>query len=187
MGIVNKEDVIAWDDSGKIICTDCGEIVGIWHYTIGQCLPGIFESNEIKLATTGLPRKVKPAVWFSTNPVWEETARKLHIDEEGKVHFGTKETTHIMGGGLIRIEVFPEAAPYIWKDYKRMSGKSKVFLKALESAAREQGANPEEWRVSFKPVSKEEWLNVEIWDSKTDEWIDLMEAYEKERSVIRWA
>jgi len=156
-----------------------GQLMCVWHYTIAQWLPGILESNKIELTTAGLPRKVKPAVWFSINPVWEETANKMYYDTSGNLQMGTKETTHFGGGGLIRIEVFPDSAPYNWEDYKRISGASKKFLKGLELAAREGGADPKEWRVSFKPVPREEWIAVEAWDSKVKKWIDFMEAYEK--------
>ncbi|NQT56178.1 MAG: hypothetical protein HQ551_08120 [Desulfobacteraceae bacterium] len=132
-----------------------------------------------------VPKKVKAAVWFSTNPIWEETANKKYLDSDGNIHSGTKEITHIIGGGLLRIEVFPEAAPYDWEDYKRKSGDKKRMLKGLDTVARKMGADPEEWRVSFKPVPREKWITVEVWDSISKKWVDFMEAYTKAEKAAK--
>ena len=142
----------------------------IWHYTDVRYLPLIFESKKIKLAKAFFPEGVKAAVWFSTNPVWEETANKMYRGPEVTSYYkGTKETTYILGAGLARIRISRKAAPYTWEDYKRMSGITRGLFEALEDAAREDGANPGEWRLNFEPVPIDKWLAVEVlnWDRQT--------------------
>ncbi|MBT3185746.1 MAG: hypothetical protein HN907_01565 [Nitrospina sp.] len=151
----------------------------IWHYTIGQHLSSILEEGKIKREAKVHAKKVyERVVWFSTNPVWEETANKIITGKDGNLPV-TKEITLFHGGGLARIEVFPEAAPYTWADYRRQSKSAKKYLDALESAALENGADPEEWRVSYKPVLKNKWLAIEAWDSKTQTWIDALKKCEE--------
>jgi hypothetical protein len=140
----------------------------LYHYTVADYLPAIFDSGKIKPAKAFLPKNARPAVWFSTNPVWEETANKMYMDENDRLHLGTKETTHILGGGLARIEIDPEAAPYTWADYRRKSREGERYLDALEKNA----GNPEEWRLSYKSIHRKKWKSVQVWDSIKDEWIE---------------
>ena len=87
-------------------------------------------------------------------------------DSNGRIRSLSKFETEVGGKGLVRIEVTPEAAPYTWDDFKRLSGGSEKVLRALVRAARKDGANPKEWRVSFEPVKVQDWLSIEIWDGK---------------------
>lgn len=147
----------------------------VYHYTIGAYLPPIIEAGELRPATAGVPSGERPAVWFSTNPEWEETANKMTARKvKGRVVFtmGTKESTLKAGGGLVRIAVRPEAAPLSWEDFRALSGVAKEHADSLEKAARDQGANPDEWRVSFDPVPRYEWIDVEVWSEGG--WISAM-------------
>jgi hypothetical protein len=145
----------------------------IWHYTVGVHLPGIMRSGEIRCATAFVPESEKPLVWFSTNPLWEETANKMYKDILGTLHEGNKETTAKIGEGLIRIEVSPDAAPYSWKDFKKKKMWTKKIIKGLEKAALKVGANPSQWRMSYYPVPKEKWIAVERWNPEKQTWEDF--------------
>jgi hypothetical protein len=135
----------------------------IWHYTVGQHLPKIVESKLIKIATIGV--REKPAVWLSTNPVWERTCNKLWQDSiTGKLRQLSKEETHLKGGGLVRIRIKPEAAPYNFQAFKRISKISNTAAKRLTEKAKLCGAKSQEWWVSFEPVPQSEWLDIEVWD-----------------------
>src|SRR5262249_47542259 len=128
-----------------------------WHYTVGHRLDSILRDGVIRPATAYVDPGEKAAVWFSVNPVWEETANKLVETSFGLVP-GTKETTHEMGGGLARIGVRPEVAPYDWDAFKALSGVTKKVARALYRAALAAGSRPGEWYVSFEPVLRERWL-----------------------------
>ena len=136
----------------------------IWHYTIKVRLDLILADRLIKPATAYLSPGEKPAVWFSSNQSWEETANKSYVDPDGSIHHGAKLTTHTRGGGLIRIGVDPETAPHDWQAFKSLSGINSKHAKGLYQAACQCGAHPGEWFVSFDPVSCDKWRAVEVFD-----------------------
>jgi hypothetical protein len=142
--------------------------VRVFHYTVGKRLLKILEDGEIKFATAFIGQKEKPVVWFSTNQEWEQTVNKGSQDKQGRIMGRTKEETEEMGKGLIRIEVAPQTAPYTWEDYKLNAGVDKNILSALEHTAKDQEADPREWRVSFETVKSDQWISIEKWDGK--EW-----------------
>jgi hypothetical protein len=144
-----------------------------YHYTTGENLIRILKSKTIKRATAYTPKKKQQAVWFSTNPVWEETANKDLWD--GKMRksldrFGTG----FYGKGLARIRVKDAAAPNNFQDYVRLSHVPLKMAHALVVAAQEHGANPSEWYVSFKPVGERDWVDVEMFDYPTKQWVSVL-------------
>jgi hypothetical protein len=138
----------------------------IFHYTVGIRLLKILEDQKIKCATAFIGKKEKPVVWFSTNQEWEKTANKMWNDKKGRLISLSKEETEELGNGLVRIEVTPETAPYTWEDYKQKARVDRRILSGLYKVAKDQGADPREWRVSFVPVKMENWLSVELWDGE---------------------
>jgi len=157
-----------------------------WHYTIGTKLVQIIKSGKILPATAGVRGKEKPVVWFSSREDWEPTANKLLVNETtGAFHSCTKEETHELGGGLVRIGVAPEIAGHDWKAFKQESGISRKVAHGLYNAAVSQGSRPGDWYVSFSPVPRSQWLAIELWDGsqwvpvKQDEWDDLLAKLEE--------
>jgi len=133
-----------------------------YHYTIGLKLPKIIESGYIKLATAEVDlSKEKPAVFFSIDKLWEPTANKA-LRKDGQLYFLTTDEMIKDYSPLIRIEVKPEAAPYKWDDYVRLSGIDKGLSKGLEKSATKNGSTTDHFFISFKPVTKEQWLSIQI-------------------------
>ncbi len=60
----------------------------------------ILRDGFIKPATAGLPPGERPAVWFSSNPVWEETANK-RAEFDGYLIPLNREQTALCGDGLM--------------------------------------------------------------------------------------
>ena len=142
----------------------------LWHYTCGDRLELIQKSGEIRPAIAGIEKGERPAVWFSSNPVWEETANKLLMDSlTGQVRSLTKQETHEYAGGLARIAVSPETAPINWDRFSSESGASTKMLAGLRKAAYSMGSRPSQWFVSFSSVRREKWLAIELWDG--EKWI----------------
>jgi len=134
-----------------------------WHYTVEAYLPKIIASGVILPATAGVPRGERPAVWTSSNVVWEETANKSYWNETtGMRCLGTKATTAARHG-LARIEVRPEAAPYDWPAFRALSGAAPKMAKSLAQAGVAHGANPYEWFVAFEGIEAADWLATEVW------------------------
>jgi len=135
-----------------------------WHYTIGDRLEGILVAGELRPATAGVPAGEKPCVWFSVNQDWEPTANKLGKDGFGVLQALTKEETHELGGGLVRIGVSPSTAPHDWRAYKRLSCVTRDEAKGLYDSAIARGSRPGDWFVSFSAVPRSQWLAIEVWD-----------------------
>ena len=150
----------------------------IWHYTTGHRFVEIVRSGEIIPATANVPAHERPVVWFSTDPHWEPTANKaLKDNNDGSIRDLSREETATHDGGLVRIEVGPETAPYRWADYKRMSGIFAAEAAGLVKAARRAGSDPCHWRVSFESVPRAKWIGVQVWFK--GQWISSEEAAEK--------
>jgi hypothetical protein len=135
-----------------------------WHYTLGQHFKSIKAEGLIKPATLHVPNGERAIVWFSTNSLWEQTARKGLETDDGQ-HWMTMQEMHQVCG-LVRIGVDPETAPYDWRDLKELSGMHPKMAGALYAKAIEIGSRPGEWRGTFDPVPKEKWLTVECWNGK---------------------
>jgi len=144
----------------------------IWHYTVGVRLRSILKDQMIEFATTGIRTGERPVVWATTSPKWEPTANKA-INRDGHNVFLDKRETTTHGEGLYRIEVMPEAVPYGWDEYKRLSNIDERMAKGLARVAREQGSNYRDWRVSFKPVAADQWLRIEFEVGHSDEWTEI--------------
>lgn len=139
----------------------------LFHYTTLGRFKFIEHDGLIKPATAYVKFNERPAVWFSTHPSWEPTASKL-IHTWGGVRRATIKQMIDNDGGLVRIEIAPETAPYCWREFKIRSGVSSKVIKGLVRAATEQGAKPSQWFVSFDPVPRDKWLAVEHWQGS--EW-----------------
>jgi hypothetical protein len=133
----------------------------IWHYTIGLKLAAILEAGELRPSTAGVPAGERPAVWFSRNPYWERTANKAWV-VAGRSYVLTREETEARGNGLVRFQVPPDAAPYDWEDFKRLSGASRLSIRQMERRAHDLLALSSEWRMTFDPVPQDKWMALEI-------------------------
>lgn len=139
----------------------------IWHYTVVERLQRILHEGELRPSSVGVPKKEKPALWFSSNPLWEPTANRLWKDIDGRVVRLSKDQTHVLGGGLARIGVAAEVAPHDWKSYKKASGITTDRAKRIYDEAIRIGARPGEWFAALEAVGSRQWLSVEVWDGET--------------------
>jgi hypothetical protein len=142
-----------------------------WHYTTGRAFISIVEFGWILPATAFVPKGEKPAVWFSLNQDWEQTANKGGLEEDGTRRTLTREETCERGGGLVRFGVAVEAVPCDWNGFKKRSGIRPETARCLAARGRACGADPNEWRVSFEPVPREQWVAVDVWDRATGAWV----------------
>ena len=154
----------------------------VFHYTVVNYLPAIFERKM--LMPTAKDSEKEQAVWFSTNPEWEETANKAYHSGDGIPIEGNKWDSYKIYGGLARIEVAPEIAPYNWEQYKKKSNIPMEKAQEIEAHAAKYNADPGEWRVSFEPVSKDNFLSIEVLDWDNQVWEDFMVAYEKTKKSL---
>lgn len=145
-------------------------ITKLWHYTIWNYLPSILESG-IKVATANVPTNEKPVVWLSKNQFWEETANKSYKNN-GKIYKGDMEDTRKLGGGLVRINVSRKISPITWNEFVEKKHIQKRHAWLLINAAKKDGANPDDWYVSFEGVETEDFLCIEYLNDE-NEWVDI--------------
>lgn len=133
-----------------------------WHYTVWhERMESIILCGKIVPAADYVPPGEAPAVWFSTNPLWEPTSDKVPGMKGSMIE-------NAEYGGLFRIEVAPKVAPYDWSAFREASGVDQRDADRMEVAALRVGSNPADWYVSFRPVLRADWLAIEHWDGQ--EW-----------------
>ncbi len=154
----------------------------VFHYTVVNFLPAIFERKM--LMPTAKAVREEQAVWFSTNPEWEESANKAYHSGDGIPIEGTKWDTYKIYGGLSRIEVSPDIATCNWEQYKKKSKISDEKSQEIEGLAAKCNADTKEWRASFEPVHKDNFISVEVLDWDRQVWEDYMVAYDKAKKEI---
>ena len=103
-----------------------------------------------------------PAVWLSTNEVWEHTASNMASVNGLPVQL-TKQQQYERFG-LARIEVLKLAGLISWEEFGIMSGVSKLSYDFMENLGRLKGAEPEEWWAYFQVIPADAWLRIEIWN-----------------------
>jgi hypothetical protein len=158
-----------------------------WHYTIGAYLKSIYTTGFIYPERIVLPG-VRPIVWFTSSPVWEEMANKLggdtsirtiteFINYSQKFIRLTREETAMLGGGLFRVGVGDECSLHPFNRIVRKSKAPKLYPwmeRALLEAALAVGSDPvTDWWGTFHPVPREQWKALEQftpegWQSFTD-------------------
>ncbi len=155
----------------------------VFHYTVVNYLPAIFERSYIM--PTAKAREEEQAVWFSVNPEWEETANKAYHRGDGVPVQGDKWETYKIYGGLARVEVVSETAPYSWEQYKNKSKISVEKVQEIEAYADNCNADTGQWRVSLDPVLKECFIGVEVLDWDKQIWEDFIVRYEKTKKRMK--
>jgi len=132
----------------------------VWHYTIAARLRQIVASGVIRRAAAGLRKGERAGVWFSTRATWEPTATKWLRGQDGQFRPATMQEMGAMG--LARIGVDADVVRTTWAQHRRFGGIPWADGDAVERSARHQGADPEDWRVSYRDVVRTVWARVEI-------------------------
>jgi len=142
-----------------------------WHYTVGVWIKPILNEGIIKQATARVPNHVRPAAWFTTSPIWEQTANTNGQNPEtGEVVFLNARQTSEAYGGLWRI------GPHTWDDYVTSSNENLQDIKGMEAWANRKGSDyHRDFRCSFKSVSREHWTVIEWYDWNRGAWRDIGE------------
>jgi len=145
----------------------------IWHYTHGGAAREILETGFLKVSEAERKMKVKPpGLWFSLNQDWEYSCNKWVKKSPSTPEVRlTKEQQH-EHYGLYRFGIMlNDAEVCSWDDYLSKSNTPRKLHKAMEALGIEQGANPNDWYVSFKDIDLENGVTLQKWDGK--EWKQL--------------
>jgi len=123
-----------------------------WHYTTRQNFMRIAGSGRLLPATEGVSAHETPVLWFSLNPVWEETACRMMKMADGSLRTLTRAETRQATGGLVRFG-YPARLLIAWPKIARAAGIRTETAQALKAAAELMGANPDEWMGILEPIS----------------------------------
>jgi len=143
----------------------------LWHYTVARHIPSIWQRGVIWTANCKVPKGERAAAWFSLNQDWEPTAWKVIVTPVGELSLDTVELMCAYAGPIYRIEVDPAAAPYTWRHHRRHSEVSHQQAQALAAVALARGAAPHDWRVSYVPVPKKHWRQIQVRASADSPWM----------------
>lgn len=136
----------------------------LWHYTPAHRLIDIIESGHIKFSIDTFENE-KPVVWFSSNPVWENSVVKYVRTEESEKQLITKESM-LRICGLGRIEVKYTEEIITWQLLKEYNGVNPECNDFFEMAGDLFGGNPTEWYASHTQCDMKNWLKIEIWKNE---------------------
>jgi hypothetical protein len=123
-----------------------------FHYSKGFHLGAILRDGRLRPATAGVVPPERPAVWFSCREDCEPTALMGKITEDGALHVYSIAEMVAAVGPLTRFEVDAKTATYSWVEHLRRGRIDRQMAQALVDASREQGAEPAEWRLTYRNV-----------------------------------
>lgn len=138
----------------------------LWHYTTARNYVQIANSEELRAFGPRTQREQRKVVWFTTSPHWDHSANPVVTPSDGRRRKATLDETIVVGGGLVRISVGPESAPYDWQMFKRASGVSSKMARAMYEEAIRVGSRPSWWYASFENIPRSRWLAVEQWNDE---------------------
>jgi len=138
----------------------------LWHYTTAHKLEAILTSGKITPATAAIDPGESPVAWFSSRPTWEPTATKCPAPGRlGQI------LTAAAQGGLVRIAVRPEVAPYRFAHLPLVAGTPPSTCVRLCVAGIEMGADPDDWHFATTPVRQADWIAIERYRFEDDLWV----------------
>jgi hypothetical protein len=155
----------------------------IWHYTTKVHYPKIVNDGFLRPSKGDKTMGAKPALWFSKNPFWEPTATKLAGDSLGNIYKLTlKQQLELFG--MIRFGVEFDNSLVSWSRYKYKSNIKNKWYSYLELSGIKQGANPNDWFVSFERVTSDKWVTVQEFNGKEWKEISIEEHFSTTKNNI---
>ena len=144
----------------------------LWHYTTGQKYLKIISLGALLTEKETTPYALgsgdKGFLWFTASQKWEPTANKMWQNPDGQTILLTKEQTEELGSGLYRFGVYLGPSFLHWKNLKAKINKD--VYKHLEGKGLAQGANPNLWYASTKPIPIEKCCRIE--KHQSGQWVD---------------
>lgn len=151
-----------------------------WHYTFSYKATQIITAGHLRKCPVK-PLKGEPqGVWFSTNPIWENTVRKQVVLMDKKT--GKQELTRepmdkdelheITGYSAIRFAIDctrerHRGKLHSWNNYRKKLLKAGLaaYAKQLKTTAILWKADPKEWLIYYGDVTLFDLINdIEMWD-----------------------
>jgi hypothetical protein len=142
----------------------------LWNHIVGLRFQLVLE-HGILLPTTEVPDWCEPcaAILFGRDRIWETKADQPWTGTPPeKVYRSNRQEAADANGGLGRIGVCSDIAPYSTWEYTHLIGKS-LFDHSCYWL--EFGGHPIDYRISVDSVPSTNWQAVQVWQDGT--WIDV--------------
>lgn len=124
----------------------------VWHYTTDSKLDSIYTDGELRPTSNGIPNGEQPALWFSSNQIWEPTANKAFATASGipirpLTSTEMKEMFQLVRFGIDSELVMP------WNTLKKTAHISRSEQGRLIKRGKLVGSSPTQWFGSLDPIS----------------------------------
>jgi hypothetical protein len=152
----------------------------LYHYTTLERLAQILDAG-ILAPSRYLDSSARPTLWFSSNPVYEHTARKRCglRNPDGSVSLMSRRLTfeeqhEVLGHARIGVDLLDLMDYARWGE---LSGVGCTDFESLALGGLQLGALPTEWFATFEAVPSSQWVGIEVWDGR--EWQDTQDLAER--------
>lgn len=128
----------------------------LFHYTVGLKINSILNDGFLKLTPDAVQAPEMPCCWFSSNDIYEGTARKIGINHRGQQILLTVEQMHATCQGVYRFTFNDMEIPtevFHWNELKHKLKMSPETISMLERNAVFMGGNKHEWFGTTERVS----------------------------------
>lgn len=144
-----------------------------YHYTVGwHNIASILESKIIEKEKQYYDDQ-KNVVWFSANPVWENTVKKTG---------GIGIAAHAQWG-CFRFAINDNVEVYNYQHYRQNTHEKKSILNKLEKSAISWGASPYDWFYSPNHITLDKVDTIGIYVDGT--WCDYSVAAFKDKYAYK--
>ena len=123
----------------------------VWHYTLGEKLFPIGDSQLLKTEIGYVPPGDKPVVWFTRSEIYEPSAYPAWVSGGVERMLTSLKDVAEKGKGLLRIGIAADDPCLKTCTHWANNRQYPEFTESLLSLAREKVSNPEkDWFVSYK-------------------------------------
>ena len=167
----------------------------VWHYTQGEKLFPIADSQLLKNEVGYVPPGDQPVVWFTKSEIYEPSAYPAWVSSGVERKITSLKEVAEKGKGLLRIGIAADNSCLKSFTHWSTSSQFQEYTESVIKLAYEKGSKPElDWFFSYKPVTKKRWKYVQLalpedvtndgivtswreWDFRSDTSKELFSAY----------
>jgi hypothetical protein len=124
----------------------------VWHYTTDTKLDSIYADGELKPTAKGVPDRERPALWFSSNQIWEPTANKAFALANGTPVRPLTSQEMLEMFQLVRFGIDSKLL-LPWHRLRKVANIGSIEQRRLIKAARKVGSSPVQWFGSLEPIA----------------------------------
>lgn len=137
----------------------------VWHYTTGEELLNIWDTEVLAPPSADFAGEVAPALWFSSDQDWQPITDMFRLGSKGAALSFSKAEAARVSCGLVRLGL-PEAALHTWEKVARKAGFDDSQIQAVKTRAWAEGTSPDGWMGCLQAVSIWD-LMIEVWDGQS--------------------